>query len=73
MVKDGLLDLDQLVTSDILLELPIKALCREDCKGLCPQCGLDLNESPEHVHEVTDLRFADLEALKEQLEREQGE
>ncbi|MEO5453716.1 YceD family protein, partial [Bifidobacterium animalis] len=47
--------------------------CKPDCKGLCPQCGLDLNESPEHVHEVTDLRFADLEALKEQLEREQGE
>ena len=36
VVKDGLLDFSQLVTSDILLELPIKALCREDCKGLCP-------------------------------------
>ena len=53
--------------------LPLNPLCKPDCKGLCPQCGLDLNESPEHVHEVTDLRFADLEALKEQLEREQGE
>ena len=45
VVKDGLLDLDQLVTSDTLLELPIKALCREDCKGLCPICGANLNET----------------------------
>ena len=59
--------------ANIVSALPLNPLCKPDCKGLCPQCGLDLNESPEHVHEVTDLRFADLEALKEQLEREQGE
>ena len=38
------LDLDELVQGDILLELPYKNLCREDCRGLCPQCGKDLNE-----------------------------
>ena len=42
---DYALDLDELVTADILLELPIKMLCREDCKGLCPKCGTNLNES----------------------------
>lgn len=43
--EDGRLDLTELVTADILLELPIKQLCREDCKGLCPKCGTNLNES----------------------------
>ena len=37
------LDLDELVTSDILLELPLKHLCSEECKGLCPKCGANLN------------------------------
>ncbi len=38
------LDLSDLVLSDMLLELPYKSLCREDCRGLCPQCGKDLND-----------------------------
>lgn len=36
-------DLDELAYSDIMLSLPTKILCREDCKGLCPDCGRDLN------------------------------
>ena len=42
---DYTLDLDELVAMDILLELPTRILCREDCKGLCPKCGTNLNES----------------------------
>ena len=42
---DYTLNLDELVTADILLELPIRILCSEDCKGLCPKCGTNLNES----------------------------
>ena len=38
------LNLDDLVLADILLELPYKSLCREDCRGLCPLCGKNLNE-----------------------------
>ena len=38
------LDLTDLVMADILLELPYKSLCREDCRGLCPMCGKNLNE-----------------------------
>ncbi len=37
------LDLDELVIADILLQIPSKMLCRDDCKGLCPHCGTDLN------------------------------
>lgn len=37
------LELDQLVESDIILNLPGKMLCKDDCRGLCPQCGQNLN------------------------------
>ncbi|MGI5856558.1 MAG: YceD family protein [Candidatus Merdivicinus sp.] len=41
---DGVLDLEELVRTDVLLELPTKVLCSEDCRGLCSQCGKNLNE-----------------------------
>lgn len=44
VVPDGRLDLDELLREDILLELPTKYLCSEDCKGLCTKCGKNLNE-----------------------------
>lgn len=37
-------DLGPLVQEQVLLALPTRPLCREDCRGLCPQCGLNLNE-----------------------------
>lgn len=40
---DFTVELDETVISDILLNLPSKNLCKEDCKGLCPQCGKNLN------------------------------
>lgn len=39
------IDLDQLVREEIVLAAPEQVLCREDCKGLCPTCGIDLNAS----------------------------
>ena len=36
-------DVDELVYSEVVLSLPTKHLCRDDCKGLCPVCGVDLN------------------------------
>ncbi len=38
------LDVEDLINSEILLNLPVKVLCREDCKGICSLCGKDLNE-----------------------------
>ncbi len=38
------IDLDPIVREQVLLALPVAVLCREDCKGLCTQCGQDLNE-----------------------------
>ena len=40
---DFKLELDELAIADILLRLPSKYLCKEDCKGLCEKCGQDLN------------------------------
>ena len=38
-----LLDLDDVIQADLCLEMPMKSLCKPDCKGLCPSCGQDLN------------------------------
>ncbi|MBQ3919826.1 MAG: DUF177 domain-containing protein [Oscillospiraceae bacterium] len=39
------LDMDSTALDDVLLELPTKMLCSDGCKGLCPVCGADLNET----------------------------
>ena len=39
------IDIDQLVREQILLALPLRRLCRSDCRGLCPICGIDRNAS----------------------------
>ena len=64
-------DIEALIRDTFVDALPLQPLCRPDCKGLCPQCGVDLNEHPEHEHKVADMRFAGLAALKEQLEAEE--
>ena len=43
VTPDGIVELDELATNDILPELPTRFLCREDCKGLCPVCGANRN------------------------------
>ena len=40
------LDVDQLVYLEVLMSWPLKVLCREDCKGICSQCGKNLNDGP---------------------------
>ncbi|MBM6700247.1 DUF177 domain-containing protein [Bifidobacterium pullorum subsp. saeculare] len=64
-------DLEALLRDTLVEALPLQPLCREDCRGLCSQCGADLNEDPDHHHDVTDIRFAALAGLKAQLEAEQ--
>ena len=43
---DKVIDLEPLITAALLLEFPLIPLCDEECKGLCPQCGANLNEGP---------------------------
>ena len=44
IAKAESIDAEEIALTDLLLELPTKMLCREDCKGLCPVCGCDRNE-----------------------------
>ena len=44
IAKDRTLELDEPFIEEIILNFPAKHLCREDCKGLCPKCGKDLND-----------------------------
>ncbi len=59
------IDLSTPIRDTILLSVPIKPLCREDCKGLCPRCGKDLNEGPcDCPKESSDPRWRRLAELK---------
>ena len=62
---EDFVDLTPQMREDIILELPQRALCDEECKGLCPSCGVDLNKKTcqcEVAH--GDLRWQGLENLK---------
>jgi len=62
-------DLSGVIAGTIYTELPKKRLCREDCRGLCPACGADLNIQPcGCVTEETDERWSALMAVKHKLE-----
>jgi len=65
-VFDGeALDVDEIVKEQILLAVPTRMLCREDCKGICPQCGVDRNTGECNcVTEDIDPRWAALKNLK---------
>lgn len=62
--SNHLLDLGNAIREYALLALPIAPTCREDCRGLCPHCGTNLNEaSCDCVDEVVDDRLAALKSL----------
>ncbi len=44
-VKEGQIELDEIVREQVYLSLPMKSRCRESCLGLCPVCGTDLNKT----------------------------
>ena len=59
------IDIDELVREQVLLALPTRALCREDCKGLCPVCGANRNEkSCECEPHETDPRWTALKDIR---------
>jgi uncharacterized protein len=65
-VEDGVLDLRGWARDALALSLPANILCREDCAGLCPMCGANLNEAgPAHQHErEPDPRWEALSKLR---------
>ena len=66
-LEDDRLDLSAWARDAIALALPDQILCREDCAGLCPVCGKDLNAEPhEHTEERLDPRWAKLSELRQE-------
>ncbi|MFQ6002298.1 MAG: DUF177 domain-containing protein [Candidatus Zixiibacteriota bacterium] len=62
--SSGFFEVDNLIRETILLALPLKPLCSEDCKGLCPICGTDLNKSQcSCVKKEIDPRWEKLKGL----------
>lgn len=60
------IDLTQTVRETIMLNIPIKPLCQEDCKGLCPRCGANLNTNAcQCMTRQTDSRWAALKSLQD--------
>ena len=64
-VVGELLDVAQWANDAFVLAMPVLVVCREDCAGLCPECGANLNAEPGHAHErPPDPRWAKLRELK---------
>lgn len=63
------IDLDEMVLEQLELSLPTRVLCREDCRGLCPQCGVDWNQESCACTAPIDPRWQALEAMKEKFEK----
>ena len=62
--RDGVLDVIDLLREQFVLALPMKPLCREACRGLCPQCGTNLNTSQcDCAPTWEDPRLAPLKSL----------
>lgn len=68
---DGIaLDVDLMVLEQIELEMPMKFVCREDCRGLCPSCGADWNEGPCSCKvDATDSRLAVLREFRSKMSK----
>jgi len=62
VVEKDLIDLEPTVRDAVVLALPLAPVCRDDCPGLCPECGALLAAEPGHEHDQIDPRWAALQA-----------
>ncbi len=65
LLEDGKVDAGELARTAFILGMDSKTLCSEDCKGLCPRCGADLNLGPCSCKKEPDPRLAALANLLE--------
>ena len=67
LIQDEKINLEQAITDVVVLSLPFKPVCSEDCLGLCSDCGLNLSQDPNHVHEASiDSRWSELESFRKE-------
>jgi uncharacterized protein len=73
-VDEQTLDVAAWTHDALVLALPVQVVCRPDCAGLCPECGVDLNTAgPEHHHDAPpDPRWAALRELRFEEEPQAG-
>jgi uncharacterized protein len=62
--RSSQIDLSPVVREQWMLNVPAYAVCREECKGICPTCGKDLNEGPCNCAESRDVRWDALRKIK---------
>ena len=65
VLEDGCVDAGDLARTAFILEMDTKTLCSEDCKGICPGCGVDLNQGSCTCQKQVDPRLAVLARLLE--------
>ena len=73
LLTDGGIELDEVFSTACILAMDGKHLCKEDCKGLCPTCGKDLNEGPCNCGKELDPRLAVLAKLLDKDSQDQDE
>lgn len=66
LLKDKTLDLDEVMTDELIFAVDTKNLCQEDCKGRCPKCGKNLNEGSCNCKPELDSRWSALAKLLDQ-------
>ncbi|WP_420820338.1 YceD family protein [Specibacter cremeus] len=62
-VEHDSIDLEPVLRDAVVTALPFQPVCREDCQGLCSECGIHLADEPGHHHEILDPRWAALQGL----------
>lgn len=73
-VLDDTVDLEQPIVDAVGLALPLSPLCRPDCPGLCPDCGVPLADAePDHRHDQIDPRWAKLAGMLGRATRGDGD
>jgi len=71
-LEGDLIDLEPVVRDAMVLALPLSPLCRDDCPGLCTDCGIRLADAgPDHHHDAVDPRWAALQGMLDQRQEDQ--
>jgi uncharacterized protein len=71
-LEGDLIDLEPVVRDAMVLALPLSPLCRDDCPGLCTDCGVRLADAePDHHHDAADPRWAALQGMLDQRQDNQ--
>ncbi|MDN3356631.1 YceD family protein [Actinomadura sp. DC4] len=71
-LEGDFIDLEPVVRDAMVLALPLSPLCRDDCPGLCTECGVRLADAePDHHHDAVDPRWAALQGMLDQRQEDQ--